>query len=100
MPTLTSGKTDLGIVYASQVIGAKRAGMCMNAIPIAKHYNRKVQFSVAVLKASQLHVVGRVRKRLDAAYASFLTTKKVQHIFKDWGFIPARDGGTFFSHLF
>ncbi|MHB1566910.1 MAG: molybdate ABC transporter substrate-binding protein [Acidiferrobacter sp.] len=100
LPQLISGKTDLGIVYASQVIGMKRAGMCVNDIPIAQRYNRKVKFSVAVLKASQLHVVGPVRKRLDAAYAGFLTSPKAQQIFKEWGFIPARNGGTFFSHLF
>lgn len=90
LPKLISGQTDLGIVYASQVTGVWRTGVCLNEIPIARRYNRKVTFAVAVLKASQLHFVSSRRRRLDGEYASFLTSGKAQRIFAEWGFVPVR----------
>ncbi len=100
MPKIVSGRMDVGIVYASQVMGVKRSGACVNAIPLGGNYNQKVQLSVAVLKASQLHFVGPARKRLDTQYAGFLTTAAAQHIFKEWGLVPAHNDATFFSKLF
>ena len=100
IPKIVAGKMDVGIVYASQVMGVKRAGGCVNAIPLGGKYNQKVKLSVAVLKASQLHFVGPVRKRLDTEYARFLTTGAAQHVFKEWGLVPAHNDATFFSKLF
>lgn len=95
-----SGKADLGIVYASQIVAVKRMGECLNAIPIAKRYNRKVELSVAPLKTSQFHFVGRTRRRIDAEYARFLLSERAQRIFKDWGLVPVKNERTFFSRLF
>ena len=96
MRQIVAGRMDVGIVYASQVIGAKRSGICVNMIPLRKGYNKKVKMTVAVLKASQLHFVGPIRKRLDSDYARILTSAKAQHVFQEWGLIPAHGDGNIF----
>ena len=100
MQQIVAGRMDVGIVYASQVIGAKRSGTCVNMIPLRNGDNKKVKLTVAVLRASQLHFVGPVRKRLDADYAHTLTSAKAQHIFQEWGLVPAHHNGTIFSKIF
>lgn len=100
MQQIVTGRMDVGIVYASQVIGAKRSGICVNMIPLRKSYNKKVKLTVAVLKPSQLHFVGPIRKRLDTDYANILTSAKAQHIFQEWGLVPAHDNANIFSEIF
>jgi len=89
IPYLTDAKTDIAILYASQIAGMRREGVCVSETRIPNKYNRKVTFSASILKPSALRVVSETRKSVDAEYAGFLTSATGQRVFKEWGFVPA-----------
>lgn len=81
MPILESGNTDLGILYASQLLELKRNGVKINIIPIPKKYNTRAKFTAAVLNQSRY-------KTLDRDFIKLLFSKKGKKILKHWGFSP------------
>ena len=82
MPVLESGNTDLGILYASQLLELKRSGAKINIIAIPKKYNTKVKFTASVLNQSKY-------KSLDEDFIKLLFSKKGKKILTYWGFSPA-----------
>ncbi len=85
---LKKGKTDIGIIYASQVSGLKREGIGINIIPIPSQYNTKANFTVSIMNKSPFHFVGPRRKKLDKEFENLLLSKTGQKILKQWGFSP------------
>ena len=81
MPVLESGNTDLGILYASQLLELKRSGAKINIIAIPKKYNTKVKFTASVLNQSKY-------KSLDEDFIKLLFSKKGKKILTYWGFSP------------
>ncbi len=81
MPVLESGNTDLGILYASQLLELKRSGAKINIITIPKKYNTKAKFTASVLNQSKY-------KSLDEDFIKLLFSKKGKKILKYWGFTP------------
>ena len=81
MPVLESGNTDLGILYASQLLELKRSGAKINIIAITKKYNTKAKFTASVLNQSKY-------KSLDEDFIRLLFSKKGKKILKYWGFSP------------
>ena len=81
MPILESGNTDLGILYASQLLELKRNGSDINIIPISKKYNTKAKFTVSILNQSKY-------KSLDEDFIKLIFSKKGEKILKYWGFSP------------
>ena len=82
MPVLESGNTDLGILYASQLLELKRSGAKINIIAIPKKYNTKAKFTASVLNQSK-------HKSLDEDFIKLLFSKKGKKILTYWGFSPA-----------
>ncbi len=82
MPVLESGNTDLGILYASQLLELKRSGAKINIIAIPKKYNTKAKFTASVLNQSKY-------KSLDEDFIKLLFSKKGKKILTYWGFSPA-----------
>ena len=82
MPVLESGNTDLGILYASQLLELKRSGAKINIIPIPKKYNTKAKFTASVLNQSKY-------KSLSKDFIKLLFSKRGKNILKYWGFTPA-----------
>ena len=82
MPVLESGNTDLGILYASQLLELKRNGAKINIIAIPKKYNTKAKFTASVLNQSKY-------KSLDEDFIKLLFSKKGKKILTYWGFSPA-----------
>lgn len=97
---LEDGKAQMGIVYASQIIGQKRVGACINGVVIPKKFNSRVEFTIAVLKQSKFHFVGPERRKLDRDFRNLVLSNKGQKILKEWGFVPAKDSSGFFSRIF
>ncbi len=81
MPVLESGNTDLGILYASQLLELKRSGAKIKIIAITKKYNTKAKFTASVLNQSKY-------KSLDEDFIRLLFSKKGKKILKYWGFSP------------
>ena len=81
MPVLESGNTDLGILYASQLLELKRSGAKINIIAIPKKYNTKAKFTASVLNQSKY-------KSLDEDFIKLLFSKKGKKILTYWGFSP------------
>lgn len=81
-------ETQLGVVYAAQVAGARRMGKCIRSKPIPGV--RAVPFTVAVLQKSKFHFVGPERARLDRELKSLYLSKTGQRIFEQWGFRAAK----------
>ena len=81
MPVLESGNTDLGILYASQLLELKRSGAKINIIPISKKYNTKAKFTASILNQSKY-------KSLDEDFIKLLFSKKGKKILTYWGFSP------------
>jgi len=81
MPVLESGNTDLGILYASQLLELKRSGAKINIIPISKKYNTKAKFTASILNQSKY-------KALDEDFIKILFSKKGKEILSYWGFSP------------
>ncbi|MHB8232962.1 MAG: molybdate ABC transporter substrate-binding protein [bacterium] len=88
IPLLKNGKTDIGILYASQLAGLKREGISINAIPISSQYNTRVTFTVSILNKSPFHFVSPQRKKLNKEFEKLLLSKTGQKILKQWGFSP------------
>ncbi|MGC8554116.1 MAG: molybdate ABC transporter substrate-binding protein [Candidatus Acidulodesulfobacterium sp.] len=82
MPVLESGNTDLGILYASQLLELKRSGAKINIIAIPKKYNTKAKFTASFLNQSK-------HKSLDKDFIKLLFSQKGKKILKYWGFTPA-----------
>ena len=82
MPVLESGNTDLGILYASQLLELKRSGAKINIITIPKKYNTKAKFTASVLNQSKY-------KSLGEDFIKLLFSKRGKKILKYWGFTPA-----------
>ncbi|MHB8232934.1 MAG: molybdate ABC transporter substrate-binding protein [bacterium] len=81
MPVLESGNTDLGILYASQLLELKRSGAKINIIPIPNKYNTKAKFTASVLNQSKY-------KPLSEEFIKLLFSKKGKKILSYWGFSP------------
>ena len=97
---LENGRARMGIVYASQIIGQKKVGACINGAVIPKKFNSRVEFTIAVLKQSKFHFVGPERRELDRDFRSLVLSSKGQNILKEWGFVPAKDSGSVFARIF
>lgn len=82
MPVLVSGNTDLGILYASQLLELKRSGAKINIIPISKKYNTRAKFTASFLKQSKY-------EELDKEFIKLLFSAKGEKILQYWGFTPA-----------
>lgn len=83
MPILESGNTDLGILYASQLLELKRSGAKINIIPIPKKYNTRAKFTVSILNQSK-------HKAIDRDFVKLLFSKNGKKILKYWGFSPVK----------
>lgn len=83
MPVLDSGDTDIGILYASQLLELKRSGGRINIIPIPKKYNTKAKFTASFLNNSKY-------KKLDMDFIRLLFSARGKKILNSWGFTPAR----------
>ncbi len=81
MPILESGNTDLGILYASQLLELKRSGARINIIPIPAKYNAHAKFTVSILSQSKY-------KTLDRDFVKLLFSNRGKRILRYWGFSP------------
>ncbi|RZD14837.1 MAG: ABC transporter substrate-binding protein [Candidatus Acidulodesulfobacterium ferriphilum] len=88
MPLLKNDKTDIGILYASQLAGLKRCGMDINIIPISSQYNTRAKFTISILNKSPFHFVSHRREKLNKEFEKLLLSKTGQKILKQWGFSP------------
>jgi len=90
IPSVVNAKADIAILYASQISGMRREGVCVNETPIPTRYKRRVTFSASILNPSTLRVVSETRKEVDAAYEKFLSSSAGQRVFKKWGFLSPK----------
>ncbi|MCL4533271.1 MAG: molybdate ABC transporter substrate-binding protein [Deltaproteobacteria bacterium] len=88
IPLLKNDKTDIGILYASQLAGLKREGIGVNMIPISKQYNSRAEFTISIINKSPFHFVSPIRKKLNMEFEKLLLSKTGQKILKQWGFSP------------
>jgi ABC-type molybdate transport system substrate-binding protein len=83
MPILENGDTDLGILYASQLLELKRSGAKINIIKIPKKYNTHAKFTAGILNQSKY-------KALDEDFVKLLFSKKGKKILRHRGFSPVK----------
>ncbi|MHB1645655.1 MAG: extracellular solute-binding protein [Candidatus Acididesulfobacter diazotrophicus] len=88
IPLLKNGKTDIGILYASQAAGLKKERTGINIIQIPAQYNTKAKFTISILNRSPYHFVSPMRKKLDKEFKKLLLSKTGQKTLKQWGFSP------------
>ena len=81
---IENGKADVGIVWASEVIEAKRQGRNVDGVPIAAPYNKadKVVYAIGILNDAKNQSNAQL-------YLSYLRTRRAQKIYGKYGFTGA-----------
>jgi ABC-type molybdate transport system substrate-binding protein len=81
---IENGEADVGIVWTTEVVHAKREGRPIDGVPIPAPYNKQEKVGYAIgpmLKGRNQEAAKR--------FLTYLATKEAQDIYANYGFIPA-----------
>ncbi len=83
---IENGKADVGIVWTTEVIEAKREGRSIDGVPIAAPFNKadKVAYAIGILSNAKNQTNAQL-------YLSYLRTRRAQKIYSKYGFIGASE---------
>jgi len=81
---IEKGEADVGIVWATEIIEAKRGNRAIDGVPIADKFNKgdKVGYAIGILKEAR-------NKANAKRYLEYLATDKAQNIYASYGFVKA-----------
>jgi len=83
---IEEGIADVGIVWTTEVIEAKREGRAIDGVAIPDELNQKdaVGYAIGLLKTGRNPYNG-------SRFLSYLSTDRAQGIYQSYGFLPASD---------
>jgi ABC-type molybdate transport system substrate-binding protein len=88
---LVEHKTNIGILYASQIEGLRRQGECIDQLEIPKAYGLpEVVFTVSSVLSGTGHSMSAEGQKLNDEIQSLYRSKRGQDIFVKWGLKPAK----------
>lgn len=81
---IENNKADVGIVWTTEVVHAKREGRAIDGVAISNKYNQgsKVGYAIGPLNNAKNMTNAKT-------FMKYLATKKAQSIYKSYGFVPA-----------
>ena len=81
---IEKGEADVGIVWTTEVVEAKKHGRKIEGVPIPPPYNKadKVGYAIGKLKEAK-------NQSAADAFLKYLATDEAQHIYAKYGFVPA-----------
>lgn len=83
---IENGDADTGIVWATEVAYAKQQGRAIEGVSIPAPYNKQDKVAYAIGPLLKARNTSNAKRFLE-----YLATKEAQHIYANYGFIPATD---------
>ena len=84
-------KTNIGILYASQIEGLRRQGQCVNQLEIPKSYGLPgVEFALSSVLPGRGHPLTADGQLLNDQILALYLSKEGQDVFAKWGLQPAK----------
>jgi ABC-type molybdate transport system substrate-binding protein len=83
---IENGQADVGIVWVTEVIEAKKQGRNIDGVAIAAPYNKsdKVAYAIGIMRNAKNQANAEL-------YLSYLRTRRAQEIYGKYGFVRASD---------
>ena len=89
--SLVEHKTNIAIIYASQIEGLRRQGECVNQLEIPQSYGLpEVPFTLSSVLQSTGHHLTAEGQVLDDKLLALYLSKQGQDIFAEWGVLPPK----------